>query len=337
MQKKSDIKKGALVISLDFEMTWGAIEAFFPEGYGRTNIAQVPRVIEGLVRTFKKYGVHATFGTVGLMFRKNVQEITEDMPELTPGYSDKRCQPYGEYLMTITEQTKNLYFCPDVIKNLSSLDGIEVGSHTYCHFYCDEPGQTVEEFEADTKMLLKMFDKLDIPRPKSIIFPRNQVSEPYLKVCTKYGINIYRGLAPRFFGTPKSKWDRLKKRICRILDNYINIGGMSTIAYDTLPVTGECVNIPASRFVRPYNNKLAFLEGLQIRRMKKEMIHAAQNGEMYHLYWHPHNFGANMDKNFAMLEKVLSCYKECQMTYGMQSFTMEEMTEYLKSKKYVYS
>lgn len=330
MQDSSDKKKGALVISLDFEMTWGCIEGWFPEGYGKTNIAQVPQVIEGLIKIFNKYGVHATFGTVGFMFRNNVQEITADMPKSIPGYSDNKCQPYGKFLKQIKEQNNNLYFCPEVIKKLSNADGVEVGSHTYCHFYCDEPGQTVGEFEADTKMLLKVFDLLNISRPKSIIFPRNQVSEPYLKICSKYGITTYRGLAPRFFGTPKSKWDRLKKRICRILDNYINIGGMSTIAYDTLPVTGEYINIPASRFVRPYNKKLAFLEGLQIRRMKKEMIYAAQNGEMYHLYWHPHNFGANMDKNFAMLEKVLLCYKECQKKYGMKSFTMAEMTEYLK-------
>lgn len=332
MQDVSDTKKGALVISLDFEMTWGCIEGWFPEGYGRANIAQVPLVIDRLIKIFSKYGVHATFGAVGFMFRNNVHEIISDMPELTPSYSNSKCQPYGEYLKNISPQNSNLYFCPDVIKKLSNADGVEVGSHTYCHFYCDEPGQTVKEFEADTQMLIKMFDKMNIPRPKSIIFPRNQVSEPYLKICSKYGIIIYRGLAPRFFGTPKSKWDRLKKRVCRILDNYINIGGMSTIAYDTLSVTGESINIPASRFVRPYNKKMAFLEWLQIYRMKKEMIHAAQKREMYHLYWHPHNFGANMDENFAMLEKILLCYQECQKKYGMKSFTMEEMYDYLKDK-----
>lgn len=332
MQNSIDRKKSALVISLDFEMTWGCIEGWFPEGYGKTNIAQVPQVIDGLIKVFNKYGVHATFGAVGFMFRNNVQEITADMPELIPGYIDNSFQPYGKYLKQISEQNYNLYFCPDVIKKLSGAEGIEVGSHTYCHFYCDEPGQTIEEFEADTKMLVKMFDNFNLPRPKSIIFPRNQVSKPYLKICSKYGINIYRGLAPRFFGTPKSKLDRLKKRVCRILDNYINIGGMSTISYDTLTVTGEYVNIPASRFVRPYSKKLAFLEWLQIYRMKKEMIHAAQKGEMYHIYWHPHNFGANMDKNFAMLEKVLLCYKECQMKYGMKSFTMAEMFDYLKKQ-----
>ena len=64
--------------------------------------------------------------------------------------------------------------------------------------------------------------------------------------------------------------------------------------------------------------------------MKKEMIHAALKGEMYHIYWHPHNFGANMDKNFVMLEKVLSCYKDCQRKYGMKSFTMAEMFDYIK-------
>lgn len=45
--------------------------------------------------------------------------------------------------------------------------------------------------------------------------------------------------------------------------------------------------------LRPYSPRLSFLEGLRLRRIRHEMVHAAKKGELYHLWWHPYNFGAN--------------------------------------------
>ena len=38
-----------------------------------------------------------------------------------------------------------------------------------------------------------------------------------------------------------------------------------------------------------------------------------------------------MNQNLAFLEELLKYYKNCHLTYGMQSLTMNEMVEYLKS------
>ena len=166
---------------------------------------------------------------------------------------------------------------------------------------------------------------------KSIIFPRNQVSTEHLKVCAKYGITSYRGNALKYFNEPKNRWEGIQNRICRLFDAYLNICGVTSVPYSEIDLSEIPVNLRASRLLRPYSQKLAILDGIRLNRMKKEMIHAAQNGEMYHIWWHPHNFGANMEQNLAFLEELLKFYSECRHTYGMNSFTMNEMVEYLKT------
>ena len=57
---------------------------------------------------------------------------------------------------------------------------------------------------------------------------------------------------------------------------------------------------------------------------------AAIKGEMYHLWWHPHNFGANIDENFYNLEQILKHFNYCRNKYKMQSFTMSELSTLVK-------
>ena len=53
------------------------------------------------------------------------------------------------------------------------------------------------------------------------------------------------------------------------------------------------------------------------------MDYAAKNNEIFHLWWHPHNFGRNQKENFIALRKILSHYAFLNKTYGFKSTTME--------------
>lgn len=322
-------KKGTFIISLDYELMWGMFDVVSKDGYGRTNVANVPTVIDNLIALLQRYDAHATFATVGMLMYENKEALVRDLPSVRPSYTNTTCSAYNGTIESIKQDEEILFFQPDMVRKLKNADGIEIGTHTYCHYYCWEDGQTMEHFDADIKKAVEVAKRNGIEL-KSIIFPRNQVSAEHLKVCAKYGIMSYRGNALKYFNEPKSKIERCKNRICRLLDAYINIGGMMSVPYNEIDLSESPVNLRASRLLRPYSKKLAFLDGIRLNRMKKEMLHAAQNGEMYHIWWHPHNFGANMEQNLAFLEELLKCYKDCQQNYGMQSMTMNEMIEYLK-------
>lgn len=321
--------KGTLVISLDYELMWGIIDVLTKDGYGQTHVKQVPDVINKMIALFEEYDVHATFATVGMIMYSNSKELLADIPQVHPTYKQTVKSPYEhDYIPQITAEEECLFFQPEVAKRINSHKGMEFGTHTYCHYYCWAEGQTTEQFDADTKKAVEVAKRNGI-EIKSIVFPRNQVSDEHLKICAKYGITSYRGNALKFFNEPKSTFEEIKNRICRLLDAYINVGGMTSIPYEKLEYKEGMLNVCASRMLRPYSSRLFFLEELRLRRIKKEMTYAAKKSEMYHLWWHPHNFGANMEENLRFLEGVLQTYKKCKERYGMQSCTMTEIKEQL--------
>lgn len=88
------------------------------------------------------------------------------------------------------------------------------------------------------------------------------------------------------------------------------------------------MNIPSSRFLRPYHAVLFFLEKRKVKRIKDSMTYAAKHGEVFHLWWHPHNFGMHREQMLKQLEEILSYYKFLNQKYGMQSMNMSEIAEH---------
>jgi len=54
------------------------------------------------------------------------------------------------------------------------------------------------------------------------------------------------------------------------------------------------------------------------------MRYAAQNGEIFHLWWQPHHFGRYLEQNLKNLTAILEYYAVLKNAYGFQSLTMEE-------------
>lgn len=321
---------GALIISLDYELMWGMIDVAEKDGYGLTNVMHVPEAIERMLTLFEQYGIHATFAIVGMIMREGKEEILSDLPSEVPIYLDTNKSPYeNEFIQRINPDENALFFQNGIVNKLKGAKNVEIGTHTYCHYYCWEEGQTLSQFEADIKKALAVASERGI-MIESIVFPRNQCSKEHLSICARYGIKTYRGNALKYFDKPHSQFEAVKNRICRLIDTYYNLGGYTTIPYDSINMTEIPLNLRASRLLRPYSKKLFFLEGIKIRRIKREMLHAAKNGEVYHLWWHPHNFGSNMDNNLSFLEAICKYYQCLHRKYGFQSFTMAEMYKVLK-------
>jgi len=84
-------------------------------------------------------------------------------------------------------------------------------------------------------------------------------------------------------------------------------------------------NVASSRFLRPYNRQLVPLDGLRMRRITRAMRTAAVNGGTFHLWWHPHNFGVNLDANMTFLTNVIDYYQRLASELGMQNKAMSEL------------
>lgn len=320
------VSNGYFIISLDFELHWGVFDKKSISEY-KENLENVKLVIPRLLDLANKYNIKLTFATVGFLFAKNKQELLENNPKLLPSYSNPKFSPYNQ-LDTIgaNETEDEFHYASSLIDLIKKDENHEIGTHTYSHFYCLEDGQTIEQFEADIIAAITSAAKKDVTI-KSIVFPRNQVNKNYLDICSKHGITCYRGIEThKIYNTLNRKFNKQQTtRALRLIDSYVNISGHNTYNLNSLNTIKGITNIPSSSFLRPYSKRLKIIESLRVSRVKKSMTHAAKNNELFHLWWHPHNFGKHMDANFISLETIFKHYKILNNKFNLDNVTMEEL------------
>lgn len=305
--KMADRKKGTLVISLDFELLWGVIDHETVETYGE-RILGARRVVPKILSLFKKYGIHATWGVVGLLANETMEQCIAEIPEYKPTYLNENISVY-KYFDELKEKKNEPYlFAGELLKAISDAKYQEIASHTYSHYYCCEEGQSMEQFEEDITLSIKKLKEFG--EAVSLIFPRNQFNEAYAQKCLNVGVKNYRGNEKNWIyrpGTNKEMKSSLR-RMLRLLDAYFPITGMGCYDYKEIKDTNGLNNIRSSCFFRPYLKCLCVLEPLRLHRIKQQMKYAAVHGKVFHLWWHPHNFGKDSEKNLDNLHNILEYY-----------------------------
>lgn len=322
--KKVGVRTSILVVSLDFELNWGIRDKIPLDRY-REHLLGVRDAIPAMLELFDEYNIHVTWATVGFLFCESKRELT--FPTVKPNYLDTNLSPYLHLAQAGRNESEDPYhYAPSLIRLIMSYPHQRIGTHTFSHYYCLEKGQDKEAFQADLAAAQNVAQPYHIEL-RSLVFPRNQVNPEYLSVCEELGIRSFRGNPESWIykASPErevSVW----RRGVRLLDSYINLSGHNGHSLEKIQSSFPR-NIPASRFLRPYTKKLRLLESLKIRRICSDLTYAARHRLLYHLWWHPHNFGVNLRKNLRNLRKILDHYQLLQQTYGMQSLHMEEVAE----------
>jgi peptidoglycan/xylan/chitin deacetylase (PgdA/CDA1 family) len=317
------MSKGKLIISLDFEIYWGIRDVVKLEDY-QQNLLGVQKVIPRLLKMFEQYKINATFATVGFLFFQTKEELLEHLPEKKPQYADADLSPYRDNFNFVgADETQDpFHFGSGLIDQIKNA-GQEIGSHTFSHYYCLEKGQTKEDFLADIKAAKNIASKKSIEM-KSFVFPRNQYSHEYLKICREEGFTSFRGNEKSWLFSSKSYgYGTRFRRPFRLIDSYVNLSGHN--CYPSAPIKkNDLTDIPSSRFLRPYSKWLKTFENRRLKRIKDSMTYAAKNGLTYHLWWHPHNFGMHTEENFSFLEKILIHFLYLNKEYNFESMNMKQ-------------
>lgn len=319
---------GSLVISLDFELYWGVRDKRSLESY-RANLLGVRQAVPALLELFEKYGIHATWATVGFLFFESRDELLAGLPSLKPTYANSTLS-YSEHINNIgaNEQEDPFHYAPSLIKLISATSHQEVATHTLSHYYCLEKGQDLNSFKADLEAALAVAKRYNL-ETRSLVFPRNQFNQQYLAGCAELGINSYRGNPSSWlYEATDEEGQFWLRRALRLLDSYINLTGHHCHSFKDLELAFP-INIPASRFLRPYSRRFRRLEPLRLRRITGGLTEAAKTGSIYHLWWHPHNFGANLQENLVFLRQILDHYLHLKNIYSMKSLNMGELAQNL--------
>lgn len=314
---------GKFIISLDFELHWGAAEKWdltTKKEYFDTTRKSIPRVLD----LFQKYSIHATWATVGFLFAKNKEQLLDFLPNERPSYSNKELSYYrlienGE--VGKNEEEDPYHFGFSLIEKIINSPNQEVSTHTFSHYYCNEEGQTKEQFEADLTAVQKIAKENFNIELKSLVFPRNQFNEAYLKIAKNNGIKVVRSNPDVWFWNSSSKLIPL----ARAFDTLLPISSTVSFQLNEANLNESTLLLPASRFLRPFSAKEKMIQKLKLNRIKSEMTYAAKNKRSYHLWWHPHNFGYFLEENMIFLEAILKHYSLLKEKYNFDSKSMIEM------------
>jgi peptidoglycan/xylan/chitin deacetylase (PgdA/CDA1 family) len=318
---------GSLVLSLDLELAWGVRDRVGREDPYIDNLLGARQAVPQLLQLFEEREISATWATVGFLFASTRAELLAFAPRVRPVYAAVSLSPYEDEIGE-GEESDPIHFAGSLIERIQSTPRQEIATHTFSHFYCGERGQDEASFRADLDAALAIAARRGIEM-RSIVFPRNQHNPAYDGILLEKGLTAYRGNPPsyawRFADGEESR--SVTKRGVRLLDTYLSVDGPGTTHWNEVLQPSGLANVRASYPLRPYHPRWRSLDSLRLKRIRDSIRHAAREGEIFHLWWHPHNFGTHIEQNLVFLRQVLDQLDHCRRKDGMVSLTMAEVDE----------
>lgn len=310
------MNRPAFVISLDFELFWGVGDSRTIGNYG-ANVLGEWEAIPRMLALFRQYGMRVTWATVGMIMCRDYEQWCDLRPSTPPCRRPGRMSPYR--MDHLVREHEKLFFARPLVEHILQTPGQELGTHTYSHFYCCEPEARPEEFAKDLGAASDVAAELGV-HFRSAVLPRNQIDERFLAVLPGAGIEVYRGNRNHWlYRDGDAVAGGIAGRALRYADACLPLVGVGTVHEE---VRGKLANVPASLFLYPWTGRPAWLSRLRLHRVKQGMSAAARSGGMFHLWWHPHNFGVNVEQNLAMLDAILRHYRMLADLHGMQTRCM---------------
>jgi len=314
----SERSPGALVVSLDLDLAWGP-----PHADLQGSLDAIRRTLDLL----EHREIHATWACVGLAFARDCEDALSFAPRLRPTYRNHALSPYPSLERGEPDGAPARYFAPELIKAIAARPHQEIASHSFSHYRCEEPGQTPAQFEADLAAAVAIAARSGIEL-ESLVLPGNPCNPDYLPILARHGITSHRGRQPGWaHARSGSTLLTTVRRGLRLANNYSLLLPDRTIPMQRF-VDGPHdppINIPASRFLRPYDPRLRQLETLRVHRMQSEMAYAAENAGVYHLWWRPQQFAVHTAENLVVLDDLLRQARALAGEVGFRSMTMAEL------------
>jgi hypothetical protein len=307
-------KKNALptvVISVDFEMRWGVhdIHGLDIDAY-RENLENVRDVVPRMLSMFSERKLRVTWATVGALALNSWDEYFSIVTE-TPKYENQSFSVDTRYAEL--DPDGKLHFANDLVSDIINTRGQELGSHSFSHLYFREKGITVSDFIKDSVLVKKiMKDKFDI-NPVSYVFPKNQSA--FLSELKNNGFLIWRdNEIPWYYDANTNRTNTVTARSLRLFES------ISPWLRRSQPhQLGKSRSTMFIRFNLP-----DFLWKLHLQRIKNEIINLSNN-EVFHIWWHPHNLGYDLQKRILRLEQILDIIADSCACSNIQSKCMKEL------------
>lgn len=309
------------VISIDLEMSWGAIHHGHP--HDDSPYRQERQVVADVLQAFDTHGIAATWAVVGHLFlascsaesgTKHPELARPDYPWLAGDWYDlDPCQ---------TVEESPTWYGPDLVDAIrSSATAQEIGSHTFGHLIVGEPGVTKEAFRTDLAACRKAASESGVDL-RSFVYPRNSIG--HLDLLETSGFTAYRSNAPERFGG-LSPW---RRRVNTVVDRIWPL--RSAIASPSR--TGTLTDIPQTYLFDPGSDSARrFGTGIWSRQIRRRLRHAVRTQSLFHMWFHTHNLSEHRRRAVTALDVVLSDARRHIDAGRLENLTMGQVADRLGS------
>ncbi|MGH7821664.1 MAG: hypothetical protein ACREQ9_18025 [Candidatus Binatia bacterium] len=301
----------AVVISLDFELRWGRHDRFgLDADAGRAVMEDERRAVPLLLEALSERSLAATWATVGAIGCRDWDDYFSRAPR-PPRFENPALAIDPRYAEL--DPAGALHFAPDLVQQIAAAPRQELGSHTFSHLPLRERGIVAEDVAADLGAAARLWRERFGVTLRSLVFPRNQSA--FLSVVRGCGIRVWRGNnATWYHESNDSSTNGRRARLMRLLDD------TSPWSRRAAPLEGDMTR--GSLFLRLDLPEPAWR--CHVAHVRHELA-AIRAGEIFHLWWHPHNLGGALARRLGRVKQALDLVAEAAHAHGLRSSSMGEL------------
>jgi peptidoglycan/xylan/chitin deacetylase (PgdA/CDA1 family) len=321
------LDRGVLTISIDFELIWGTLDLFGPEGFSRAVRAErdlLPRLLD----LFAEFEVPATWCILGHLFLGSCCPDGQRIhPEIVrPSHHWVR----GDWFASDpcgNEDSHPLFYGRSLVERIRDCPvPQEIGCHSFSHVIFGDAGCSTATAESEVAECVRLAREMGIDL-RSFAFPRNSVG--HLDVLRAHGFQCYRGPEPaRRAGQP---WNNVLKRLSHLWA--VLRAAEPPVVLPERTASGLW-NIPGSMIYFPMHGFRRYIPlAVRVKRAVKGLEAAARERRVFHLWFHPTNLADKPEKMFAGLRAILEHAADLRRRDRLRILSMGQILTLAESVK----
>ena len=307
------------VVSIDLEMSWGAIHHGAP--HDDSAYRSEREAVSLVLAAMERHCISGTWAIVGHLFLdscdpvdgvKHPDVVRPEYPWLeSDWYALDPCSDLA---------TDPTWYGSDLVEAIATCAvHQEIGSHAFGHLIVGEPGCSADAFRTDLAACRAVAGEAGI-NLDSFVFPRNSIG--HLDVLEESGFTTYRGATPPRFGELRSGL----RSVARVADR---VWPLATGAVHP-SVDGGLVNVPHTYLFDPDSaTARRFGTTAWSWLVRRRLNHAARTASLFHLWFHTHNLSVNLDRTEVALNGLFSRARQLIDSGHLENATMGQIGERL--------
>ncbi len=300
IKEPSTLERGVFTISLDFELIWGTLDLFGPQGFRHAYEIERKEVIDRLLALFVEFEVPATWCMLGHLFLDRCSsEGGSKHPEIVRPHHAWHPEDWFLHDPCRNEESDPLFYGRSLLEKIRACPvPQEIGSHSFSHVIFSDGGCSRETAESEVAASVRAAREVGVDL-RSFAFPRNQVG--HLEVLRDYGFTCYRGPDPLWYEQGSGR--KAAKRLAHLWD--VLRASEPPVGLPQLTSVGIW-NIPGSMIYFPMHGLRRYIPiSLRVRRAVKGLEAAAREKRIFHLWFHPTNLAFQMEQMLDGLRAIL--------------------------------